>query len=43
MITLKFLAGYWTVLVDGQPLMQFPTYAAAIEAVPEAVHLRAVA
>lgn len=43
MITLKFLGKYWTVLVDGQPLMQFASYAAAIAAVPEAVQLRAVA
>lgn len=44
MITLKFLAGYWTILVDGQPIVQFPSYAAAVDAVPEAVlPLKAVA
>ena len=44
MITLKFLAGYWTVLVDGKPVVSFASFDAAIAAVPEArLPLQAVA
>lgn len=43
MITLKFLGKYWTVLVDGRPLIEFPTFEAAIAFAPEAHYLAAVA
>lgn len=36
MITLKFLNGYWTVLVDSNPIASFASFDAAIAAVPEA-------
>lgn len=36
MITLKFLNGYWTIFVDGRPLMSFACYERAIDMVPEA-------
>jgi hypothetical protein len=43
MITLKFLGNYWTVLVDGQPLISFASFEAAIAFAPEAGYVRAVA
>lgn len=36
MITLKFLNGYWTVVVGKQPIVSFASFDAAIAAVPEA-------
>jgi hypothetical protein len=39
MITLKFLGKYWTVLVDGQPLMSFVSLESAIDLIPEAAPL----
>jgi hypothetical protein len=35
-ITLEFLAGYWTACVDGAPIVSFASYERAIEMVPEA-------
>lgn len=43
MITLKFLAGYWTVLVNDRPIASFASFDAAITAVPEAMPLEAAA
>lgn len=43
MITLKFLGKYWTVLVDGKPLMQFASLEDAIAFAPEAGYVAAVA
>jgi hypothetical protein len=43
MITLKFLGKYWTVVVDGQPLISFASLDAAIAFAPEAHYLAAVA
>ena len=43
MITLKFLAGYWTVLVDNKPIVSFASLDAAITAVPEVAQFQAAA
>lgn len=36
MITVKFLAGFWTLLVDGKPLMTFVSLESATAFAPEA-------
>lgn len=43
MITLKFLGKYWTILVDGQPLIEFASLAEALAFAPEAGALLAAA
>jgi hypothetical protein len=41
MITLEFLKGYWTVCVNREPLMSFPSWRRAFLAVPEATTVMA--
>jgi hypothetical protein len=37
MITLDFLNGYWTILVNSKPIVSCASFASAIAVVPEAI------